>query len=154
MSFLAENTEDGFGAHRDKKYPICKMKYTAVLLMLGHIFLPEILDIFFRYKASWVLSNTNRSKMYCLYGKSYMLDLPTGQWSTSKHKNQNRNWSLRTKPSFCHSDLNPIIQVLNMINCGQCYHRKTFISLWDFPPIWSLILQWKVRFFCNFTITY
>jgi len=38
MSFLAENTEDGFGAHRDKKYPICKMKYTAVLLMLGAYF--------------------------------------------------------------------------------------------------------------------
>ncbi len=34
MSFLAANTQDGFGAHRDKKYPMCTMKYTAVFLML------------------------------------------------------------------------------------------------------------------------
>jgi len=34
MSFLAANTQDGFGEHRDKKYPMCKMKYTAVFLML------------------------------------------------------------------------------------------------------------------------
>ncbi len=30
ISFLAANTQDGFGAHRDKKYPMCTMKYTAV----------------------------------------------------------------------------------------------------------------------------
>ncbi len=34
-SFLAANTQDGFGEHRDKKYPMCTMKYTAVFLMLG-----------------------------------------------------------------------------------------------------------------------
>ncbi len=33
-SFLAANTQDGFGEHRDKKYPMCTMKYTAVCLML------------------------------------------------------------------------------------------------------------------------
>ncbi len=32
--FLAANTQDGFGVHRDKKYPMCTMKYTAVFLML------------------------------------------------------------------------------------------------------------------------
>ncbi len=46
MSFLAANTQDGFGEHRDKKYPMCKMKYTAVFVMfwayisaggLGHL---------------------------------------------------------------------------------------------------------------------
>ncbi len=31
---LAANTQDGFGEHRDKKYPMCTMKYTAVFLML------------------------------------------------------------------------------------------------------------------------
>ncbi len=30
MSFLVANTQDGFGEHRDKKYPMCTMKYTAV----------------------------------------------------------------------------------------------------------------------------
>ncbi len=34
MSFLTANTQDGFGEHRDKKYPMCTMKYTAVFLML------------------------------------------------------------------------------------------------------------------------
>ncbi len=34
MSFLAANTQDGFGEHRDKKYPMCTMKYTAAFLML------------------------------------------------------------------------------------------------------------------------
>lgn len=31
---LAANTQDGFGKHREKKYPMCTMKYTAVFLML------------------------------------------------------------------------------------------------------------------------
>ncbi len=31
MSFLAANTQDGFGEHRDKKYPMCTMKYTCML---------------------------------------------------------------------------------------------------------------------------
>jgi len=34
MSFLAANTEDGFGAHRYKKYTMCTMKYAALFLML------------------------------------------------------------------------------------------------------------------------
>ncbi len=34
MSFLTASTQDGFGEHRDKKYPMCTMKYTAVFLML------------------------------------------------------------------------------------------------------------------------
>ncbi len=33
MSLLAENTRDGFGEHRDKKHPMCIIKYTAVFLM-------------------------------------------------------------------------------------------------------------------------
>ncbi len=32
---LAANTQDGFGEHRDKKYPMCTMKYTAVCFMLS-----------------------------------------------------------------------------------------------------------------------
>ncbi len=32
--FFAANTQDGFGEHRDKKYPMCTMKYTAVFFML------------------------------------------------------------------------------------------------------------------------
>ncbi len=38
MSFLAANTQDGFGEHRDKKYPMCTMKYTAVFFMLWAYF--------------------------------------------------------------------------------------------------------------------
>ncbi len=34
MSFLSANTQYGFGEHRDKKNPMCTMKYTAVFLML------------------------------------------------------------------------------------------------------------------------
>ncbi len=34
MSFIAANTQDGFGEHRDIKYLMCTMKYTAVFLML------------------------------------------------------------------------------------------------------------------------
>ncbi len=33
-SFLAENTQDWFGEHRDKMYPMHTMKYTAVFFML------------------------------------------------------------------------------------------------------------------------
>ncbi len=44
MSFLAANTQDGFGAHRDKKYPMCTMKYTAVFLMLWAYILLDVLD--------------------------------------------------------------------------------------------------------------
>ncbi len=33
-SFLAANTQDGFGEHRDKKYPMCTMTFTAVFFML------------------------------------------------------------------------------------------------------------------------
>ncbi len=38
MSFLAANTQDGFGATGIKKYPMCKMKYTAVFFMLWAYF--------------------------------------------------------------------------------------------------------------------
>ncbi len=34
MSFLAANTQDGFGEHMDKEFPMCTMKYTAVFVML------------------------------------------------------------------------------------------------------------------------
>ncbi len=34
MCFLAANTQDGFGEHRDKNDPMCTIKYTAVFLML------------------------------------------------------------------------------------------------------------------------
>ncbi len=60
MSFLAANTQDGFAEHRDKKYPLCTMKYTLVFFMLWAYFLLEILDILFRHTASRILSNTNR----------------------------------------------------------------------------------------------
>ncbi len=33
-TFLAANTQDGFGEHMDKQYPMCKIKYTAVFFML------------------------------------------------------------------------------------------------------------------------
>ncbi len=35
--FLAANTQDGFGEHRDKKYPMCTMKYAAVLMLWAYI---------------------------------------------------------------------------------------------------------------------
>ncbi len=33
-SFLAANTQDGFGEHGDKKYPMCTIKYTAVFCIV------------------------------------------------------------------------------------------------------------------------
>ncbi len=33
-SFLAANTQDGFGEHGDKKYPMCTIKYTAVFFIV------------------------------------------------------------------------------------------------------------------------
>ncbi len=35
---LAANTQDVFGEHRDKKYPMCTMKYTVVFFMLWAYF--------------------------------------------------------------------------------------------------------------------
>ncbi len=32
--FLAAKTQNGFGENRNKKYPMCTMKYTAVFLKL------------------------------------------------------------------------------------------------------------------------
>ncbi len=32
--FLAADTQDVFGEHKDIKYPMCKIKYTAVFVML------------------------------------------------------------------------------------------------------------------------
>jgi len=37
-SFLAANLPDGFGAHKDKKYPMPTVKYTAGSLMLWAYF--------------------------------------------------------------------------------------------------------------------
>ncbi len=59
-SLLAANPPDGFGANRDKKYPMLTVKYTAGPIMLWPIFLPEVLEVLFRCMASWILSNTNR----------------------------------------------------------------------------------------------
>ncbi len=59
--FLAANTQDGFGEHRDKKYPLSTIKYTPVFCdCYGPIFLLEFLDILFRHMALWIISNTNR----------------------------------------------------------------------------------------------
>ncbi len=60
IRFLATNTQDGFGEHRDKKYPKCKMKYTAVFFMLWAYISAGGPDIVFRYMALWTQSNTNR----------------------------------------------------------------------------------------------
>ncbi len=60
MSFLAANTQDGFGAHRDKKYPMCTMKYTAVFFMLWAYISAGGPGHWFRHMASWILSHTNR----------------------------------------------------------------------------------------------
>ncbi len=52
MSFLAANTQGAFGEHRDNKYPMCTMKYTAVfLILLAYISAGG-------QKMSWVMSWT------------------------------------------------------------------------------------------------
>ncbi len=57
--FLAANTQDGFGEHRDKKYPMSAMKYHAVFYVVGLYFCwrswTSCLDTFYI-----ILSNTNR----------------------------------------------------------------------------------------------
>jgi len=62
--FLAANQPDGFGAKRDKKHPMPKVKYNAgsLLLWAFFFFLLEVLDILFRYMASLILSNIKKSK--------------------------------------------------------------------------------------------
>ncbi len=35
---LAANTQDGFGAHRDKKYPMCTMKYYCCIFYVVGLF--------------------------------------------------------------------------------------------------------------------
>ncbi len=60
-SFLAANTQDGFGEHRDKKVPhVYNEIYCCIFWCCGPIFLLEVLDILFRCMASWILSITNR----------------------------------------------------------------------------------------------
>ncbi len=59
-SFLAANTQDGFGEHKDQKYPMCTMKYTAVFLMLWAYISAGGPGHWFRHMASLILSNTNR----------------------------------------------------------------------------------------------
>ncbi len=39
MSFLAANTQDGFGEHRDNKYPTCTVKYTAVFFYVVGLYI-------------------------------------------------------------------------------------------------------------------
>ncbi len=51
------SSQDGFGEHGDKKYPIDI--YCCIFLCCGPLFLLEVLDILFRHMASWILSNTN-----------------------------------------------------------------------------------------------
>ncbi len=36
--FLAKTAQDGFGEHRDKKYPTRTMKYTVFLMLWAYIF--------------------------------------------------------------------------------------------------------------------
>ncbi len=49
-SFLAANTQDGFGEHRDKKVPqMYNEIYCCIFLCCGTMFLLEVLDILFRY---------------------------------------------------------------------------------------------------------
>ncbi len=55
MSFLAANTQDGFGATGIKKYPCVKWNILLYFLCCGPIFLLEVLNILFRHKASWIL---------------------------------------------------------------------------------------------------
>ncbi len=40
-SMVRWKSQDGFGAHRDKKYPMCTMKYTAVYLSLEWFWMKE-----------------------------------------------------------------------------------------------------------------
>ncbi len=62
MIFLAANTQDGFGEHRDKKKSTPCVQWNILLYFwcCGPIFLLEVLDILFRHMASWILSNTSR----------------------------------------------------------------------------------------------
>ncbi len=62
-SFFSANTQDRFGEHMDKKYPMCTMKYTAIILMLWTYISAGGLDMLFRHIASWILSNTTDKKI-------------------------------------------------------------------------------------------
>ncbi len=44
LAFLAAHTQDGFGERRDKKYPMCTMKYTAVF--------SDVVGLYFSWR-SW-----------------------------------------------------------------------------------------------------
>ncbi len=80
ISFLAENTQDGFGEHRDKKYPMSTIKYTAVFLMLwayisaggpGHLFMDAVK--YQQIKNQQVTDSVRKSY------NAPCLDFPTGQ---------------------------------------------------------------------------
>ncbi len=59
--FLAVNTQDGFGEHRDKKYPHVYYEiYCRMFDVSGPIFLLGVLNILFRHMAPCILSNINR----------------------------------------------------------------------------------------------
>ncbi len=60
--FLAANTQDGVGEHRDKKYPMCTMTFIVFLMLWAYIFCWRVLGILFRDMESLILSNTNRYK--------------------------------------------------------------------------------------------
>ncbi len=51
-SFLAANTQDGFGEHGDKKYPCVQWNILLYFLYCGPIFLLVVLDILFRHMTS------------------------------------------------------------------------------------------------------
>ncbi len=58
--FLAANTQDGFVNTGIKSTPCVQINILLYFWCCGSIFLLEVLDIFFRRMASWILSNTNR----------------------------------------------------------------------------------------------
>jgi len=74
------------------------------VLLFWPNFLPEVLDILFRYIMDSIKYQNKKSKPDSLWKKSYngqCLDLPTGHWFKNKHQNPNKNGSLSTKPGIC-----------------------------------------------------
>ncbi len=63
ISFLAANTQDGFGAHRDKKVPHVYNEIYCCIFMLWAYISAGGPEHWFRHMASLILSNTNRYKI-------------------------------------------------------------------------------------------
>ncbi len=59
-SFLAASPPNGFGANRDKKYPMSTFKYIPGSIMVWACFSAGGPGHLFKCMASWILSNTNR----------------------------------------------------------------------------------------------